>query len=157
MEYSTVRMQQLIKEIHLLSKPKHSIIFSRKFHSILSYALLMSNFKIINPNLPFLLFLWWCKVSKAIRMLSEIRRLDMKALWVSDTSLGMIFLRWFAIVLEIILYMTLQRLMGRKSLGLAGDFILGMREIKVWFMLKDFEILPIIIFYLLSCKILNFV
>ena len=53
--------------------------------------------------------------------------------------------------------MTLQRLMGQKSLGLAGDFILGMREIKVWFMLKDFEILPIIIFYLLSCKILNFV
>ena len=29
--------------------------------------------------------------------------------------------------------MTLQRLMGQKSLAVAGDFILGMRLINVWF------------------------
>ena len=36
-------------------------------------------------------------------------------------------------VLEIILYMTLQRLMGRKSFGLIGDFVLGIMVMKVWF------------------------
>ena len=36
-------------------------------------------------------------------------------------------------VLEIILYMTLQRLMGRKSFGLVGDFVLGIRVMMVWF------------------------
>ena len=34
-------------------------------------------------------------------------------------------------VLEIILCMTLQRLIGQKSLGLVGAFHLGMREVKV--------------------------
>ena len=36
-------------------------------------------------------------------------------------------------VLDISLYMTLHRLMGRKSLALSEFFIFGMREIKVWF------------------------
>ena len=36
-------------------------------------------------------------------------------------------------VLEIILYITLQRLMGQNSFGVEGDFILGIRAMKVWF------------------------
>ena len=36
-----------------------------------------------------------------------------------------------------ILYMTLQRLMGRKSFRLSGDFTLVMRDMKVWFMFDD--------------------
>ena len=36
-------------------------------------------------------------------------------------------------VLEIILYITLQRLMGRNSFGVEGDSILGIRAMKVWF------------------------
>ena len=36
-----------------------------------------------------------------------------------------------------ILYMTLQRLMGRKSFRLSGDFTLAMRDMKVWFMFDD--------------------
>ena len=42
----------------------------------------------------------------------------MNALYVSDTSLGRIFFRRLAMVLEIILYITLQRLMGQNSFGL---------------------------------------
>ena len=67
----------------------------------------------MNPVLPFLLFFRWWSVSKATRMLSVMRRSDTKALWVSDTSLGRIFLSRFAMAFEIILYMTLHRLMGR--------------------------------------------
>ena len=33
--------------------------------------------------------------------------------------------------------MTLQRLMGRKSFRLSGDFTLAMRDMKVWFMFDD--------------------
>ena len=48
----------------------------------------------------------------ATRMLSDMKRSNMKALCVSDTSLGRIFLSQLAMVFEIILYMTLHRLMG---------------------------------------------
>ena len=47
-------------------------------------------------------------------------------------------------VLEIILYITLQRLVGRNSFGVEGDFVLGIRAIKVWFifggMFPEFKI-----------------
>ena len=54
----------------------------------------------------------------AIRILSIMSWSNMNALFVSDTSLGMIFFRRLAMVLEIILYITLQRLMGQNSFGL---------------------------------------
>ena len=57
----------------------------------------------------------------------------MNAHCVLDTSLGRIFLRRLAMVLEIILYITLQRLMGQNSFGVEGDSILGIRAMKVWF------------------------
>ena len=67
----------------------------------------------------------------------------MNALCVSDTSLGRIFLRRLAMVLEIILYMTFQRLMGWNSFGVEGDFVLGIRPMKMWFiyggMLPEFK------------------
>ena len=102
-EYETNRMQELIREIHLSAKPNFTISFSKKTHSTLSYALLISSLRAINPNFPFLLFFRWWSVSNATRMLSEINLSDMKALWVFDTSLGSSFFRRFAMVLEIIL------------------------------------------------------
>lgn len=36
-------------------------------------------------------------------------------------------------VFDTILYRTLQRLIGLKSLAFSGDFVFVMREIKVWF------------------------
>lgn len=36
-------------------------------------------------------------------------------------------------VFDIILYMTLQRLMGQKSLVFLGFLVLGMRDMNVWF------------------------
>ena len=36
-------------------------------------------------------------------------------------------------VFETILYKTLQRLMGLKLLAFSGDFVFGIRDIKVWF------------------------
>ena len=104
-------IQDLIKSVHFLSKPNLSIKFIRKVHSTRSYALLIS-FKAIEPVFPVLLFFRWCKVSKATRMLSVIRRLDRNVLWDSKTSFGRHFLRRLAMVLEISLYMTLQRLIG---------------------------------------------
>ena len=114
-------------------KPNFSINFSRKTYSTLSYALLMSSFRAIKPVFPFLLFFRWWKVSKATRILFEISLSDMKAFCVSKTSLGRIFFNWFAMVWETILYRTLQRLMGLKSLTFSGDFVFKMREMKVWF------------------------
>ena len=55
-----------------------------------------------------------------------IRQSDINAFWNLDISLGRIFLRRLAMDLEINLYMTLLRLMGRKSLALFGLFILGL-------------------------------
>ena len=66
-------------------------------------------------------------------MLSVIRQLDGNVLWDSETSFGRHFLRRLAMVLEISLYMILQRLMGWKSLAVLGDFVLGMRLSNVWF------------------------
>ena len=126
-------IQDLIKSVHFLSKPNLSIKFSRKVHSTRSYALLISRFKAIEPVFPVLLFFRWCKVSKATRMLSVIRQLDGNVLWDSETSFGRHFLRRLAMVLEISLYMTLQRLMGWKSLAILRDFVLGMRLSNVWF------------------------
>lgn len=64
-------------------------------------------------------------------MLSDIRQLDLKALCDSETSFGIHFFRRFAIVLDIILYKTLHRLIGRKSVGFSGDLSFGMRVRKV--------------------------
>ena len=105
-------IQDLIKSVHFLSKPNLSIKFIRKVHLTRSYALLISSFKAIELVFPVLLFFRWCKVSKATRMLFVIRRLDRKVLWDSETSFGRHFLRRLAMVLEISLYMTLQRLIG---------------------------------------------
>ena len=60
-----------------------------------------------------------------------IRQFDINALWDLDISFGSIFLRRLAMDLEINLYMTLQRLMGQKSLALSGLFIFGIKEINV--------------------------
>ena len=61
-------------------------------------------------------------------MLSEISLSDMNALWDSDTNLGGSFFRRLAMVLETILYKTLQRLIGLKSEAFSGDFIFGMSD-----------------------------
>ena len=49
-------------------------------------------------------------------------------------------LRQFSKTLEIILYRTLQRLMGRNSVTLLGIFTFGIRVIYVW--LIDYNIWP---------------
>lgn len=116
-----MRMHELIRQIHLLWKPNFSIKFSKKTHYTLSYALLISSLRVINHDFPFLLFLRWWSVLKATSILSEINLLDMKALYDSETSLRKIFFRRFPMVLEIVLYRTLQRLMGRKSLAFSRE------------------------------------
>lgn len=42
-------------------------------------------------------------------------------------------------VLDIILYKTLQRLMGLKSVGFSGYFIFGISEMKVWLRVSGME------------------
>ena len=61
-------------------------------------------------------------------MLSEISLSDMNALWDFDTNLGRSFFRRLAMVLEKILYKTLLRLIGLKSMAFSGDFIYGMSD-----------------------------
>ena len=61
-------------------------------------------------------------------MLSEISLSDMNAFWDFDTNLGKSFFRRLAMVLETILYKTLQRLIGLKSVAFSGDFIFGMSD-----------------------------
>ena len=64
-------------------------------------------------------------------MLSEINLFDRKALCDSETNLGSNFFRRLALVLDIILYRTLQRLIGQKSLAFSGDLIFEIREMNV--------------------------
>lgn len=51
------QIQELIREIHLFAKPNFSINFSRKIHTTLYYALLISSLRVMNPASPFLLVL----------------------------------------------------------------------------------------------------
>ena len=102
-EKETERIQKLMREIHFPSNPNFSMIFSRKIHSTLSYALLMSSFNAMNPDFPLILDLRRCSVSKATRMLFEMRWFDMYALCVSKTSFGKSFLNRLAMVFAIIL------------------------------------------------------
>ena len=99
-------------------------------------------FSAMNPDFPLLLDLRWCNGSKATRMLSKMRRFDMYALCVSETSFGKSFLKWLAMVFAIILQSMLQRLIGRKSFAISRFFILGMREMKAW--LKFGDMVPVL-------------
>ena len=64
-------------------------------------------------------------------MLFEISLSDMNALCDSDTSFVRIFFRRLAMVLDTILYKTLQRLMDQKSLAFSGFFVFGISAIYV--------------------------
>ena len=82
----------------------------RNNHSTLSYALLMSNLIAHTPLLPLVFrFMWW-NTLKATSALSVIWHFGTKALCCSMMRLESILLRQFAVVLEKILYRTLQRL-----------------------------------------------
>ena len=63
--------------------------------------------------------------SKATKILSEISRLLVKALWCSIIIFGRIFFSLFVRTFEKILYKTLQRLIGLNSEAYLGFFFLG--------------------------------
>ena len=69
-------------------------------------------------------------------MLFEINLSDMKALCIFDTNFGRSFLRRLVMVFETILYKTLQRLMGLKSVAFSWFFVFGISEMKVWLRLS---------------------
>ena len=74
MEQVTVLTHTMIRPIHCSQNPIFLITFSKNTHSTLTYALLISNFKAINPFEPELQCFMVCKVSKAMRILSVMRR-----------------------------------------------------------------------------------
>jgi hypothetical protein len=80
----------------------------------------MSSLIAAQPCVPFLLFLRKCVCSYAIKILSVIRRPGIKALWFSEIITGKIFFSRFANTFKIILYSTLHRLMGLRSVTLSG-------------------------------------
>ena len=73
-----------------------------------------------------------CKDSKATKILSDMRRLLVKALWCSVIIFGNILLSLFAKTLEKILYNTLHKLIGLNSEACSGFFFFGIRVMNVW-------------------------
>ena len=126
-EKDTELMHSTIHSICLKWKLILSIIFSKNFYSTLSYALLISNFIVINPVFPFFFYFMWCKVSKATKILFEMALSDWKALWDSEIITGKTFFNLFVSTFDIIFYKRLQRAIGQKSDTFSGFFTLGKR------------------------------
>lgn len=82
-EYDTLLIHCKINETQLSQNSRLYIIFSIEIHSILSYALLTSNFK-AKDLIPYVLFLKECNSSYATRILSVIYLLGTKAPCVSS-------------------------------------------------------------------------
>lgn len=76
--------------------------------------------------------------SKATNALSVTKCPGTKALWNFPIMSERTIFNLFAIVFEIILYITLQRDIGRKSVATFGFFFFGMRQINVWLRLPGF-------------------
>lgn len=96
-------MQSLIQDTHLSENPNFRRSASRKDHSTLSKALLMSVFIATNLalQLGFVRRAW--KTSCATKILSVIKRLATKADCVSDIKLGKQRLRRLLRIFEMIL------------------------------------------------------
>jgi hypothetical protein len=75
-----------------------------------------------------------------MRILSVICLSAMKALYASEIICGKIPFSLLTITFDIILYKTLQKLIGRKLTMDTGDFIFGMRAI--WVKLIPLRIFP---------------
>ena len=112
--YLTVVTHSIIQFTHVLLKFMASMITLRKFQLTLSYALHISIFKAPNPFfLPFFFFRV-SKISWASRILSMILLPWIKAFWKGEISLSMRGFNLFTRILEMILYVTLHRLIGLK-------------------------------------------
>lgn len=76
---------------------------------------------------PFFLFFMEWKISKATMALSVIRQFGMKALWFGEIIGWSVDFSLFAMVFIMTRTTTLQRLIGKKSFRLSGDFTLGIK------------------------------
>ena len=117
--------------IHLSRNPSFSIIPFRNGHSILSYAFLMSSFNASDPFFPFFRVCMAWRVSYANRTLPVMSLPGTKALWVGEITERRIYFKRLAKTLEIILYITLQRLIGWKSDIFSGCLTFGINTIFV--------------------------
>ena len=90
-------------------KPVFLIISVKNLHLTLSYALLISSFRVIKfAFFDFWVFIW-CSNSKATKILSEIALFDLNALCDSEIMKGNTFLSLFATILENNFQIILQR------------------------------------------------
>lgn len=113
-------------------KPILSITISKKLHSTLSYALLISNFNATIPSFPSpLLFVAWnlesyqyivCNKTfrHKITLISRNNRPQHRFQFVSKLR-----------VLKMILYKMLHKLIGRNSVILLGSLFFGIKTIQV--------------------------
>ena len=104
-------MHSLIQRVNLVENPNFDIIESKKFQSTISNAFSISSFTAIQPDFPFFFEKEW-KISFAIKMLSCIDLPEEKALCSGLVTLGITLLSLEARILDIILYVVEQRLIG---------------------------------------------
>jgi hypothetical protein len=100
--YFTEEKKAIISETQVGAKPILSIIFYKKHHFALSYALCISNFTAHRHFLPFFFFIAWI-LSYASKILSVISLLITKALCCSQIMSGRINFNLFTNILEITL------------------------------------------------------
>ena len=120
--------------ISLIQRESNPILWRRTFiksHSTQSYALLISVLIAINLFWHDLLVLNSWKISWTIIISSEMNLPDTNAYCVSDISLGRHDFNLWHKILEMILYPTLQRLLGLSSIILVGCSVLGIMHMFV--------------------------
>lgn len=132
-----IDMQNLIHFIHVGWNPSSSNDFRMKSHSSMSYAFSISSF---NANHP----LWFFNLWKEFRISFIIN-----ILYIMDFSsprectlqrINNRLENWcsvLTIIFEMILYIVVQRLIGRKWVDLSGLKFFGISVIRVWFRLLN--------------------
>lgn len=113
------------------SKPIWIITLLTNLHTTRSYALLISSSK----GVVFVrrVELHIVEDLKSYQSIMRIKRLGMKELWFMEMFLFKNCFSLFASTFEIILDMTLQELMGKKSVIIFGSLHFGIRDMHVLF------------------------
>ena len=99
--------------------------------------MLISNLIATWPILPHLFFFMLCKVSYATKMLSVINLYGTKALWELEIKFGRISFNRLTNILDMILYSTLHKLMGRYCMINSGSLVLGISAMWVLFIFRS--------------------
>lgn len=131
-ENDTLTIQCIICCIHLWRNPILHMTFSKKLHSTLSNALLMSNLRAAVPSFPSPLFFIAWKTKSYKRLSVLIESLGYKSTLVPEIIWPNIGINFLAKVLEISLYNMLHKLIGLNSVIRLGSLIFRIKTMQLY-------------------------